>query len=64
MEQEKMLTKELVAQPRKPYTKPVLNLVHLVASEAVLALCKYNSPGQGVNILCAPDLSCISTARS
>ncbi|OGO27714.1 MAG: hypothetical protein A2Z16_07100 [Chloroflexi bacterium RBG_16_54_18] len=52
------------SQPKKPYNKPVLSMVQLVASEAVLALCKYNSPGQGVNVLCAPDLSCISTARS
>lgn len=51
-------------QARKAYSKPVLTSIGLVASEAVLALCKYNSPGQGVNVMCAPDLSCISTARS
>jgi hypothetical protein len=64
MEKQEVVTEVRIAQSKKPYTKPVLSLVHLVASEAVLALCKYNSPGQGVNILCAPDLSCISTARS
>lgn len=64
MKPETETTKLRKADTKKPYTKPVLNLVQLVSSEAVLALCKYNSPGQGVNVMCAPDLSCISTARS
>jgi hypothetical protein len=62
MEETNKSTENLAGQPKKPYNKPVVFQVRLVAEEAVLALCKWGSAS--LRLQCAPDLSCLSTARS
>ena len=53
------------AQPKKSYTKPILTQVHLVADEAVLALCKTGSAIGRLDCLAAGGyLTCISSATS
>jgi hypothetical protein len=47
---------------KKPYIKPRLSKVRLVAKEAVLGTCKYRNGNSG---LCAPDPNCLGAqARS
>jgi hypothetical protein len=47
-------------QVKKPYKKPTITRVELVAGEAVLALCKYGA----LIGPCAPDVNCNSKPRS
>ena len=46
---------------KKPYIKPQVTKVKLVAGEAVLATCKFNN---GVQENCDPDLACFVTWRT
>lgn len=48
---------------KRRYAKPSITKVMLVAQEAVLGACKYNT-GLGNRGLCDPDPSCVETARS
>jgi len=52
-------------QLKRTYTKPVVTQVHLVADEAVLALCKTGSAIARLDCLAAGGyLTCISSATS
>lgn len=48
---------------RRSYSKPSINKIKLVAEEAVLAQCKWNT-GAGNRALCMPDRTCVATPRS
>lgn len=61
MKEEKLSKEPVLSQEKKPYIKPALSKIRLVADEAVLALCKYNN---GVKSACMPNLSCVRTRRS
>lgn len=52
-------------QQKKPYSKPNLTQVHLVAEEAVLALCKTGSAlGRAECLAAGGYLTCIRDATS
>jgi hypothetical protein len=63
MEEKKLLNGEEAALTKKPYSKPTLSKVQLVAAETVLALCKWGI-GQPGRVSCAPDITCVNTWRS
>jgi len=58
-----MLDKQSEITKKAVYIKPSINRIKLVASEAVLALCKLGT-GAGVSVDCEPDLLCVADARS
>lgn len=66
MIEERSFPEQAVDKARKAYIKPILSRVRLVAEEAVLATCKFNTGGIGGRNVCqlAGDLTCIATARS
>ncbi len=53
--------KRSIDQTKKAYIKPTLSKIHLVAEEAVLALCKWNN---GAKSSCQGDRTCVSMRRS
>lgn len=63
MEEEKQLTQVSVGKRKKAYSKPAISQIHLVAEEAVLALCKYGD-GSASRTMCFPDRTCNSQRRS
>lgn len=64
MEPQRVINHEEQANGKKAYSTPELNKVQLVASEAVLALCKFGVTGGSGQEVCTLDLSCVSTAHS
>jgi len=65
MDQNTLNKKNIKVQQKKAYTKPILTQVHLVADEAVLALCKTGSALGRADCLAAGGyLTCISSATS
>ena len=63
MNEEKTLTNLAADQLKKAYSKPSVKEIHLVAEEAVLALCKLGT-GIGARASCMPDRTCLSMPRS
>lgn len=64
MQEENMIEKnpikiQTVLEIKRPYEKPVLNKIQLVAEEAVLAYCK-----TGISTQCVPNPICSSVQRS
>ena len=65
MDQDKMNKIKTRIKQKKAYTKPILTKVHLVADEAVLALCKTGSiTGRNDCLAAGGYLTCISSATS
>lgn len=64
MKPERVIDHEEGAGGKKAYSKPELNKVQLVASEAVLSLCKFGVTGGPGQDVCKQDMSCISAAHS
>lgn len=63
MNEEKTLTDLAADRQKKVYIKPSVKEIHLVAEEAVLALCKHNTGAMNRG-LCLPDRTCLSMPRS
>ncbi len=63
MEEKQLLNNDVAAVPKKPYSKPTINKVQLVAKETVLANCKYGVSQAG-RTACVPDVTCVVQWRS
>ena len=65
MDQNTVTKLKITGQHKKDYSKPIVTQVHLVADEAVLALCKTGSAIGRLDCLAAGGyLTCISSATS